>query len=81
MPGTVIAIDLILCCSHIRCEPELSYFCRELAVQKIVKNLSRPALHAKTLGFVHPATQEHLRFTTELPDDLAGTLNELRTLQ
>ena len=50
-------------------------------MQKIVKNLGRPALHAKTLGFVHPATQEHLRFTSEEPEDFAGTLNELRTLQ
>jgi 23S rRNA pseudouridine1911/1915/1917 synthase len=27
----------------------------------------RQALHAKTLGFVHPTTKEMMRFDTELP--------------
>jgi 23S rRNA pseudouridine1911/1915/1917 synthase len=32
--------------------------------------LARPALHARTLGFTHPATGESLVFTSELPADL-----------
>ncbi|MDD5422147.1 MAG: RluA family pseudouridine synthase [Candidatus Omnitrophica bacterium] len=32
--------------------------------------LFRPALHAKTLGFTHPATSKHMEFTSELPDDM-----------
>jgi 23S rRNA pseudouridine1911/1915/1917 synthase len=33
--------------------------------------LTRQALHAAVLGFVHPVTGERLRFETALPDDLA----------
>jgi 23S rRNA pseudouridine1911/1915/1917 synthase len=32
--------------------------------------LGRPALHAKTLGFVHPITGKYLEFTSELPKDM-----------
>jgi 23S rRNA pseudouridine1911/1915/1917 synthase len=32
----------------------------------------RPALHAKTLGFMHPVTKRYLEFTTELPNDMAA---------
>jgi 23S rRNA pseudouridine1911/1915/1917 synthase len=32
--------------------------------------LARQALHAAVLGFVHPVTQEALRFESPLPDDL-----------
>jgi 23S rRNA pseudouridine1911/1915/1917 synthase len=39
--------------------------------------LSRPALHAALLGFVHPRTGERLRFSSELPEDLARVLQEL----
>ncbi|WP_261132712.1 RluA family pseudouridine synthase [Bacillus sp. Marseille-Q3570] len=36
------------------------------------------ALHAKTLGFVHPRTEETMEFTSELPDDMQTLLDELR---
>ncbi|WP_221564136.1 RluA family pseudouridine synthase [Alkalihalobacillus sp. TS-13] len=36
------------------------------------------ALHAKTLGFVHPRTEENMEFTSELPDDMQKLLDELR---
>ena len=39
---------------------------------------SRQALHAATLGFVHPVTQETLDFTAPLPDDMAALLDTLR---
>ncbi len=32
--------------------------------------ISRQALHAQMLGFVHPITGERLRFTSELPEDM-----------
>ncbi|MEL7270398.1 MAG: RluA family pseudouridine synthase [Bacteroidota bacterium] len=38
-------------------------------VENTFKALPRQALHAKTLGFVHPVTQELLRFDSPLPDD------------
>ncbi|MGP4080306.1 RluA family pseudouridine synthase [Pseudalkalibacillus sp. R45] len=36
------------------------------------------ALHAKTLGFVHPKTEKNMEFTSELPDDMQKLLDELR---
>ncbi len=41
--------------------------------------LSRQALHAAVLGFVHPITGERLRFETGLPPDMATLESELRT--
>ena len=38
----------------------------------------RQALHAKTLGFVHPRTGEHLFFTSELPEDMTFLLEKWR---
>ena len=32
--------------------------------------LTRQALHASVLGFVHPVTRESLRFETDLPPDM-----------
>lgn len=36
------------------------------------------ALHAKTLGFTHPRTQERLEFEADMPADLADIVNFLR---
>lgn len=41
--------------------------------------LRRPFLHAFRLRFDHPATGEPVEVTSELPDDLAGALERLRT--
>ena len=38
--------------------------------------LSRPALHAKTLGFIHPATKKYMEFTAELPADMRGIIEK-----
>ncbi len=38
----------------------------------------RQALHAETLGFVHPVTGEDIRFAAPLPPDLAALLDSLR---
>jgi 23S rRNA pseudouridine1911/1915/1917 synthase len=39
----------------------------------------RQALHARTLGFVHPRTKEEMFFTSELPTDMTALLNRWRT--
>ncbi len=39
-------------------------------VQKCFKLIPRQALHAKSLGFLHPATGEKMIFQSELPDDM-----------
>lgn len=38
----------------------------------------RQALHAKTLGFIHPATGKEMFFDTELPDDMAQVIEKWR---
>ncbi|MEN9609391.1 MAG: hypothetical protein RLZZ628_205 [Bacteroidota bacterium] len=40
--------------------------------------IPRQALHAKTLGFVHPTTKEKMFFDSELPADFAGVLKKWR---
>jgi 23S rRNA pseudouridine1911/1915/1917 synthase len=39
---------------------------------------SRPALHAKTLGFVHPITKKYVQFDTEFPHDMKVLIENLR---
>lgn len=36
----------------------------------------RQALHARTLGFVHPATGEQMEFTSDLPDDMQALVDK-----
>lgn len=36
------------------------------------------ALHAKTIGFVHPVSGEYMEFSAEPPDDMQAVLAELR---
>ena len=38
----------------------------------------RQALHAKTLGFVHPSTGKEIFFESELPDDIARVIEKWR---
>lgn len=40
--------------------------------------LPRQALHAKTLGFIHPQTNEKLEFNSPVPDDLNSALKKWR---
>ena len=42
------------------------------------RQFGRQALHAATLGFVHPVTAETLEFAAPLPDDMATLLADLR---
>lgn len=36
----------------------------------VKSELGRPALHAKTLGFIHPTTKKYMEFTSDLPSDM-----------
>lgn len=38
----------------------------------------RQALHARTLGFVHPKTGQEMFFTSEIPDDMASMIEKWR---
>ena len=43
-------------------------------IQNCFKLCPRQALHAKTLGFVHPRTGKQMDFDSELPDDMASLI-------
>ena len=45
-------------------------------VENCFEMMPRQALHAKTLGFVHPRTKEWMQFDTELPDDFKSVLEK-----
>ena len=47
-------------------------------IENCFKVLPRQALHAKTLGFVHPTTGEMMRFETELPQDFQDCIEKWR---
>ncbi len=49
----------------------------DTVLRKLIKALGRQALHAKTLGFIHPGTGEYLEFDTELPEDMARIVAHL----
>lgn len=43
----------------------------------LIKNLKRQALHAETLGIIHPETKEYLEFTVPLPKDMEAIIAAL----
>lgn len=43
--------------------------------------IPRQALHAKSLGFIHPRTHAWMQFDSNLPDDFAGALEKWRRKQ
>jgi len=45
---------------------------------ELLNIMPRQALHAKTLGFIHPITGEHCFFDSDLPDDMKRLINRLR---
>ncbi|MBN2164829.1 MAG: RluA family pseudouridine synthase [Marinilabiliaceae bacterium] len=47
-------------------------------IQNCFSILPRQALHAKTLGFVHPKTNEFMSFDTELPEDMKLAIEKWR---
>jgi 23S rRNA pseudouridine1911/1915/1917 synthase len=48
-------------------------------VDNCFKILPRQALHAKTLGFIHPKTGEKMSFTSEIPEDMKECIEKWRT--
>ncbi len=47
-------------------------------IKKEKFNLAGQLLHAKTLGFIHPKTHEHIILTSEIPDYFQNVLNKLK---
>ncbi len=51
---------------------------RRAFYRNLVKGLGRQALHARSLGFVHPVTTESVHFECDLPTDMASVIRRLR---
>jgi 23S rRNA pseudouridine1911/1915/1917 synthase len=47
-------------------------------VDNCFKILPRQALHAKTLGFIHPATSEKMFFDSDIPEDMSKAMDKWR---
>jgi len=47
-------------------------------IDNCFKLMPRHALHAKTLGFIHPTTKEKVFFDSELPQDFTSVLDKWR---
>jgi 23S rRNA pseudouridine1911/1915/1917 synthase len=47
-------------------------------VENCFEICSRCALHAKTLGFIHPTTGKEIFFESELPADMKGAIDKWR---
>ena len=55
-----------------------SYFKRiDKIIEKKINNFNRQALHAKSLGFVHPATGKEIFFEAQRPKDLDDLIKSL----
>jgi 23S rRNA pseudouridine1911/1915/1917 synthase len=53
---------------------------KEARLKALAEQLGRQALHARVLGFVHPATGEKVRWESPLPADIEAVLRALRAL-
>jgi 23S rRNA pseudouridine1911/1915/1917 synthase len=51
---------------------------QKIEVQQLLTILPRQALHAKTIGFVHPVGGKKLRFESPLPADMEEILRIVR---
>ncbi len=47
-------------------------------INNLLNIMKRQALHAKTIGFLHPITKIFMRFDSDLPDDFKELLKKLR---
>lgn len=52
---------------------------KEVATE-LLTQIDRQALHAKTLGFMHPIKKEYLSFESDLPEDMHLLLKNIRSL-
>ena len=48
-----------------------------LDIEKKINNFNRQALHAKSLGFVHPTTKKEIFFEAKRPEDFDALIKNL----
>ena len=47
-------------------------------IEKKINNFNRQALHAKSLGFLHPKTRKELFFEAKRPEDFDALIKNLK---
>ena len=50
----------------------------DMGLESLISKINRQFLHAKTLGFIHPKTDEEMVFSSILPQELNNLLKTLR---
>ena len=45
-------------------------------VENCFEILPRQALHAKTIGFIHPETKESISFDSKIPNDISQVIDK-----
>ena len=50
----------------------------DMELESLISKLDRQFLHAKTLGFIHPKTNEKMIFSSILPQELNNLLKMLK---
>ena len=50
----------------------------DLSLEKKINNFNRQALHAKSLGFIHPKTKKEVFFEAIRPDDFEALIKKLK---
>jgi len=50
-------------------------------IQILLDIMKRQALHARTLGFIHPKTNKKLKFHSKLPEDMKEVLSILKDIE
>ena len=49
----------------------------DLKIEKIINSFNRQALHAKSLGFIHPKTKKEIFFEASKPKDFDTLIKNL----
>ena len=49
-----------------------------LKIENEINNFNRQALHAKSLGFIHPKTKREVFFEAKRPDDFEKLIKNLK---
>ena len=50
----------------------------DLKIENEINNFNRQALHAKSLGFIHPKTKREVFFEAKRPDDFDRLIKNLK---
>lgn len=49
-------------------------------IETAIRKLQRQALHAQTLGFIHPTTRKYMEFFSPVPEDIQCLIDALRSV-